>query len=68
MALVPISSAPSDMTPDAIFAVKYVPSWMPGAGFKKQAKEWRGLAEKMLNSPFDMVNRKIVSRERDLGV
>ncbi|KAL4266704.1 cytochrome P450 family protein [Pleurotus pulmonarius] len=39
--------------------LKYVPSWMPGAGFKKQAKEWRGLAEKMLNSPFDMVNRKI---------
>ncbi|KAG5221647.1 O-methylsterigmatocystin oxidoreductase [Salix suchowensis] len=34
-------------------------SWMPGAGFKKQAKEWRGLAEKMLNSPFDMANRKI---------
>ena len=34
---------------------------MPGAGFKKKAKEWRKLSEAMINVPYDMVKDKFVS-------
>jgi hypothetical protein len=43
-------------------AVKYVPEWMPGAGFKTKAKEWRKLSQAMINVPYDMVKGKFVSR------
>ena len=42
--------------------MKYVPEWMPGAGFKRKAKEWRKLSQAMINVPYNMVNEKFVSR------
>jgi hypothetical protein len=44
-----------------ILTVKYVPEWMPGAGFKTKAREWRKLSQAMINVPFDMVKAKFVS-------
>jgi len=44
---------------DAIPALKYVPSWMPFAGFKRKAREWRKLAIAMLNVPFEAAKRNI---------
>jgi hypothetical protein len=44
-----------------IFLVKYVPEWMPGAGFKMKAKEWRKLSQAMINVPYNMVKDKFVS-------
>ncbi|SRR6266446_2894390 len=41
--------------------VKYVPEWMPGAGFKMKAKKWRKLSQAMINVPYDMVKEKFVS-------
>ena len=40
--------------------MKYIPSWFPGALFKRQAKEWRKLSEAMLQKPFEMVKQKMV--------
>lgn len=36
-------------------SVKYVPEWMPGAGFKKIAKKWRKLQESVRHGAYDMV-------------
>jgi hypothetical protein len=44
------------------FLVKHVPEWMPGAGFKRKAKEWRKLSQAMINVPYEMVKEKFVSR------
>jgi hypothetical protein len=44
-----------------ISLVKYVPEWMPGAGFKRKAKEWRTLSQAMINVPYNMVKEKFVS-------
>lgn len=44
------------------YAVKYVPEWFPGAGFKRQAREWRGIADAMLNDPFHVTKEAIVSK------
>jgi hypothetical protein len=39
--------------------VKYVPEWMPGASFKRKAREWRGAAERVYTIPFDFVKQSM---------
>jgi hypothetical protein len=41
--------------------VKYVPEWMPGAGFKKKAKAWKKAVLEMRDVPFDVVTKWVVS-------
>jgi hypothetical protein len=41
-------------------ALKHVPEFVPGAGFKKQARVWRKLQEDMLNVPFHETMKNIV--------
>jgi len=41
--------------------LKYVPDWMPFAGFKRKAKEWRKVALAMLEKPFEVAKQKFVS-------
>lgn len=37
--------------------VKHVPEWMPGASFKRKAREWRRAAERVYTIPFDYVKQ-----------
>lgn len=37
------------------YLVKYVPEWVPGAGFKKTARSWRTLQESVVNGLFNVV-------------
>jgi hypothetical protein len=41
--------------------LRWMPEWMPGAGFKTKARKWRKTAETMLNAPFEATKREIVS-------
>jgi hypothetical protein len=55
---------------NAILSVKHVPEWFPGAGFKRQAREWRAVADAMLNEPFELTKKAMVTRgstERDVS-
>jgi hypothetical protein len=45
---------------DYIPVLKYVPLWMPGASFKRQAREWRRLSREMLDSQFITVKENMV--------
>jgi hypothetical protein len=45
---------------DTIPALKYVPSWVPGAGFQSEAKIWRKAARDLLEVPFAQAKRNIV--------
>lgn len=47
--------------PDILCTVKYIPDWLPGAGFKRQAREWRTVADSMLNDPFNVTKRAMVN-------
>jgi hypothetical protein len=40
--------------------VKYLPEWLPGAGFKRMAKAARARAEHMASVPFKHVKREVV--------
>jgi hypothetical protein len=46
---------------DYIPILKYVPWWMPGATFKRKAREWRRLSREMLESQYNIVKQKMVS-------
>ncbi|EEB92238.1 hypothetical protein MPER_09282, partial [Moniliophthora perniciosa FA553] len=37
---------------DSIPLLRYVPSWMPGAGFKRKAMQWKELNSRLVNYPF----------------
>ncbi|KAK1224821.1 hypothetical protein PQX77_012232 [Marasmius sp. AFHP31] len=50
---------PGTFLVDAIPALKYVPDWFPGAGFKTKAKEWKKLYERMNHVPFEMIKRQM---------
>lgn len=55
------TGVPGAFLVDSIPLLKYVPEWMPGAGFKKQAKYWAEWTAKMLEVPFAAAEREIVS-------
>ncbi|KAL1725532.1 cytochrome P450 [Schizophyllum commune] len=40
-------------------ALKYVPDWMPGAGFKRVAREWRPRAQGIVDRPFEEVKKSL---------
>ncbi|KZW01466.1 cytochrome P450, partial [Exidia glandulosa HHB12029] len=46
------AGVPGRYAVDAWSALKHVPIWMPGAGFKRQARAWRDLATRVLEEPF----------------
>ncbi|KAJ7671061.1 cytochrome P450 [Mycena rosella] len=56
-----IASIPGRFLVDTFPALKYVPEWFPGAGFKRTAKEWRKLARAMVDSPFAEAKRNIAA-------
>ncbi|TFK35243.1 cytochrome P450 [Crucibulum laeve] len=47
-------SVPGAFLVDFIPALRYVPEWVPGAGFKTKAKRWRGLQERFHDEPFEV--------------
>lgn len=44
---------------DAIPALKQLPEWLPGMGFKKTARDWRKLNFSAANVPYDFVRRQM---------
>lgn len=39
--------------------MKYVPSWFPGAGFKRLAREWKANLETVADKPYAFVKRRV---------
>ncbi|KAF9044301.1 cytochrome P450 [Panaeolus papilionaceus] len=44
---------------DLIPALKYVPAWFPGAGFKRKAARWRQINQEVSVRPFEMVKEQL---------
>ncbi|KAG5638039.1 hypothetical protein H0H81_002159 [Sphagnurus paluster] len=57
------AAVPGAFLVDALPILKYVPEWMPFAGFQRKAKEWRKCADTMLNLPYDAAMRNIKAGE-----
>ncbi|KAJ7164332.1 cytochrome P450 [Mycena filopes] len=44
---------------DSFPILKYVPSWFPGAGFKRDAKKWKKLSTQFADVPFAETKRQM---------
>ncbi|KZP19024.1 cytochrome P450 [Athelia psychrophila] len=55
------ATVPGAYLVDTFPLLKYVPAWVPGAGFQRKTQEWKKLAVELLNSPFDAVKKEIAS-------
>jgi hypothetical protein len=53
------SSQHSNYSPYSL-TVKYVPEWLPGAGFKRKARMWKDIVWQMPTAPFDVVKQALV--------
>lgn len=51
---------PGNYLVDVFPWLKYVPSWMPGAKFKRDAKEWRALFKDSVTKPFNLATQAMV--------
>jgi hypothetical protein len=57
---VPISLILPNNSPTLFISVKYIPTWFPGAGFKREAISISKDVEAMLTAPFEMVKNQMV--------
>ncbi|EJD55009.1 cytochrome P450 [Auricularia subglabra TFB-10046 SS5] len=55
--IVAATTVPGSWLVDTVGFLKYVPAWFPGAGFKRQAREWKEVADAMLNDPFAVTKK-----------
>lgn len=46
---------------DLLPILKHVPSWFPGAGFKRKASHYASINAEVVNLPFKAVQRSMVS-------
>ncbi|KAF8874410.1 putative CyP450 monooxygenase [Infundibulicybe gibba] len=54
-----IASVPGTFLVDLLPILKYVPAWMPGAGFQKKAAYWKKLNRRMAHDPFHAVKKAL---------
>ncbi|KAL1711116.1 cytochrome P450 [Schizophyllum commune] len=60
-----LAASPSAYLVNLIPALKYVPEWVPGAGFKRQARVWRPLYGRMVDAPFEFVKDALKSQSAE---
>nr|AIO05499.1 cytochrome P450 1 [Hypsizygus marmoreus] len=53
------AGVPGAFLVDTFPLLKYVPEWMPFAGFYRKAKEWKEIAHQMVDVPFNAAMRNI---------
>ena len=56
-----LSTTPGAWLVDVLPFLKHVPSWMPGAGFKRTAKEWKGTLEEMVDMPYNFTKQQMAA-------
>ncbi|PFH47950.1 hypothetical protein AMATHDRAFT_6256 [Amanita thiersii Skay4041] len=58
-----IVTIPGKYLIDFLPVLKHVPEWVPGAGFKKQARIWREASDRMFSWPFSVAKEFILKGE-----
>ncbi|KAJ7021454.1 cytochrome P450 [Mycena alexandri] len=56
-----IACIPGTFLVDLIPALKYVPSWFPGADFKRKARRWRDVTRELVEFPFAETKRRMAA-------
>jgi len=58
---------PGTFLVDSLPLLKYVPEWIPGAGFQRKGRESKMLAQAMVNEPYRALLSKMVSVAHNLS-
>ncbi|KAJ5428015.1 Cytochrome P450 E-class group I [Penicillium cf. griseofulvum] len=53
------AATPGTWLVDIIPALKHIPSWFPGAGFKRTAQAWKKILMTVAEKPYAFVNRQM---------
>ncbi|CAA7260281.1 unnamed protein product [Cyclocybe aegerita] len=56
-----LASAPGGWLVDVIPALRHIPLWFPGAGFRRTAIEWGSTLQEMVQRPYDFVVQHIAA-------
>ncbi|KAJ7272927.1 cytochrome P450 [Mycena rebaudengoi] len=56
-----LAAVPGKFLVDILPALKHVPSWLPGAGFKRKAIAWKAMVDSMVDEPFLAAKRAVES-------
>lgn len=54
------ATAPGAFLVDVFPLLRYIPSWVPGAGFQKKAQEWRRTLNNMVETPYNLAKNRMV--------
>lgn len=54
------AAVPGRFLVDMLPILKYVPEWVPGAGFQRRARKWKKWARAMVENPFEIAKENIV--------
>jgi cytochrome P450 len=54
-----LSTAPGAFLVDFIPFLKYIPAWVPGAGFQRIAKEWSDTLNDMVDMPYNFTKQQM---------
>lgn len=60
LASIAIATMPGAFLVNTFPILRYVPAWVPGAGFQVKAKEWKDISMQLLNAPFAAVKKAMV--------
>ncbi|KAH9482477.1 Cytochrome P450 monooxygenase 208 [Psilocybe cubensis] len=56
-----LSTAPGGFLVDLIPALRHVPKWFPGAGFRRKADQWSATLSEMVDGPHNFVKQQMAS-------
>jgi hypothetical protein len=56
-----LSTSPGAFLVDVMPFLKYVPTWVPGAGFQRIAKEWSATLKEMVDMPYNFTKQQMAS-------
>ncbi|KIW18489.1 hypothetical protein PV08_02777 [Exophiala spinifera] len=53
------ATVPGRWLVDVVPALKYIPEWLPGAGFKRTAKQWEQTVQRVVEEPYRFVQDQV---------
>ncbi|KAF7977702.1 hypothetical protein HWV62_2964 [Athelia sp. TMB] len=53
-----IASTPGAFLVDTLSLLKYIPAWVPGAGFQRRASEWKKRTEDLIHLPYAALKKE----------
>jgi hypothetical protein len=56
-----LATTPGAWLVDVLPFLKHIPAWVPGAGFKRTAKEWNDALDDMVETPYNLTKRQMAA-------